>query len=773
MHNKFIVWFEEVDKHDVALVGGKGANLGEMTRANFPIPYGFILTSRAYFYFIEKQGIKDRIAKLLKTLDHRKPEVLEDVARHIRELIKKTPVPEVLTDKIAQYYEQIYEKEAASKHIVARLSKKLKAAYNPPLVAVRSSATAEDLPDASFAGQQETYLNVQGEANLVSKIRECWASLFTARAIFYRSEKGFDHFKVGLAAVVQRMVQADRSGIMFTVDPVSNDKKTIVIEAIYGLGEYIVQGKVTPDQFCVDKRSLQINSKKIGLQDVKFVKVGKLNKEVRLKKSEGGRQKISDLEVKEIARLGREIEKHYFFPQDIEWAIEGKRIFITQSRPITTLEKKTNISKQILASDVKVKQEVVARGDAASPGIASGEVIIIHSPKEIAKVREGAILVASQTNPDYVPAMKRAAAIVTEHGGRTSHAAIVSRELGIPCVVGVKDALKILSKHTVITVNGTTGEIYSGKVEIHLREEKHTVYKTKTKIYINLAEPEKAEQLSKLPAQGVGLLRAEFMIANIGEHPKSLLKNKRGYVFINRLKKDIETICKAFYPRPVVYRTTDFKTNEYRHLKGGRDFEPVEPNPMLGYRGVYRYINDPEVFKLEIEAIKKVRENGYSNLHLMFPFVTRPTHLQQAKDFVEKQGLKFNGKFKLWMMVEIPINVIMLEEFLKVGIDGVSIGSNDLTMLLLGVDRDNETVASLYDERNEALYWALRKTIHTCSSHGVTSSICGQSVSDYTEILEVVVKAGITSVSINPDTIWRVNQNIYNIENHGSSNSNP
>ncbi len=770
MHNKFLVWFEEVDKHDVGLVGGKGANLGEMTRAGFPIPYGFILTSAAYFYFIEKQGIKDKIAKLLRNLDHRRPEILEQAAGQVRELIKKTPVPESLCDKIAQYYEQIYEQEEKAKHIITKLSQRIKATYSPALVAVRSSATAEDLPDASFAGQQETFLNVQGEANLIEKIRACWASLFTARAVFYRAEKGFDHFKVGLAAVVQRMIQADRSGIMFTVDPVSNDKKSIVIEAIYGLGEYIVQGKVTPDQFVIDKRSLEIKSKKIGLQDVKLVKVGKLNKEIKLTKAEGGRQKITNNQVKEIARLGVKIEKHYFFPQDIEWAIEGKRIFITQSRPVTTLQDQTNTAGQTLTGNITVKREVIAKGDPASPGIASGEVIIIHSPKEIAKVQQGNVLVASQTNPDYVPAMKRASAIVTEHGGRTSHAAIVSRELGIPCVVGVENALKILSRKTVVTINGTTGEIYAGKVEIQTREETKHVYKTRTKIYINLAEPEKAAELSSLPVQGVGLLRAEFMIANIGEHPKALLQDKQGYVFTNKLKKDIETICKAFYPRPVVYRTTDFKTNEYRYLKGGKKFEPVEPNPMLGYRGVYRYITDPEVFKLELEAIKKVREAGYSNLHIMFPFVTRPQHLQQAKDFVEKQGLKFSQKFKLWMMVEIPVNVIMLEEFLRVGVHGVSIGSNDLTMLLLGVDRDNETVASLYDERNEALYWALRKTIHSCTNHGVTSSICGQSVSDYTEILEVVVKAGITSVSVNPDTVWRVNQNIYSIENHGSSN---
>jgi len=758
MSQKYIAWFDEVDKHDIPIVGGKGANLGEMTKAGFPIPYGFVVTSAAYFYFLEKEKIKELIAKELRTLDANNPENLHRVSQNVQKIILRTPIPEEISQQIGTYYEQILARERKGKPFVEKAKGRLKAAFNPPLVAVRSSATAEDLPDASFAGQQETYLKVRGEANLLRKVRECWASLFTERAIFYRTEKKFDHFKVGLAAVVQRMVQSDKSGIMFTVDPVTNDKTKIIVEAIFGLGEYIVQGKVTPDQYIVDKKELKILETKVGYQDLKFIKSGTINKEIKLSRHTGSVQKLSKLEILKIAQLGKQIERHYFFPQDLEWAIEGKDFFIVQSRPITTLANGAG------APQIKVTQSVFLKGDTASPGVATGTVKKIESPREIGKISAGDILLASQTNPDYVPAMKKAVAIITEHGGRTSHAAIVSRELGIPCVVGVEGAMKRIKDGETLTVNGSTGEIYKGKVSILESEEKHTKHKTRTKVYLNLAEPEQAEEFSKLPVDGIGLLRAEFMIANIGEHPKSLIKKKQSQIFVNKLVRDLTKICSAFYPRPVVYRATDFKTNEYRFLKGGKAYEPEESNPMLGYRGTYRYISDPEVFNLEVAAIKKVRTSGLNNLHIMFPYVVRPDHLRQAKELVEKSGEKFGKDFKIWMMVELPVNVIMLEDFLAVGVHGVSIGSNDLTMLTLGVDRDNETVAPLFDERNKAIYWALKRTITVCNNLGVTSSICGQSVSDYSEILEVAVKNGITSVSVNNDVVWKVRESIYNLE---------
>ena len=762
MKRPYVVWFEEVDKEDIALVGGKGANLGEMTGAHLAIPYGFIVTSHAYYHFLEKEKLKTRIRALLEKLDHTDADNLHKTATAIRELILSARVPDELSQSIAQYYDQLYQKEKKVKGIAA-LSTKLKAVYDPPLVAVRSSATAEDLPDASFAGQQETFLNIQGEASVVDHVKSCWASLFTDRAVFYRAEKGFDHFKVGLAAVVQRMVQSEKSGILFTVDPVTNDKNVLVIEAIFGLGEYIVQGKVTPDQYLVDKKNMVILKKKVATQDVQFIKKGKRTIESPLHKSMGGKQKITDQLIIRIAQLGRKIEKHYYFPQDIEWAIEKGEIFITQSRPITTLDEKNKSS----SAGMTTRQKILLEGDSASPGIATGEIVQLLSPKEISKIHTGDILVAKQTNPDYVPAMKRACAIVTEHGGRTSHAAIVSRELGIPCIVGVENVMSVLKNGLVATVNGSTGKIYSGKVEMQQETRAHIKFKTKTHIYLNVGEPDRVHELASMPVDGVGLLRAEFMIANIGEHPKSLLKKGKGNLFIDSLAKGVSTIAKAFYPRQVVYRTTDFKTNEYRFLKGGRNFEPAEENPMLGYRGAFRYISEPEVFALEIAALKKAIVDGSDNIAIMIPFVRSPQHLIQAKAMMEKGGLHFGKKLKLWMMVELPVNIILLDTFLDAGVDGVSIGSNDLTMLTLGVDRDNEALAQLYDERNDAVKWAIGRTIDICNARGITSSICGQSVSDYPELLEFVVKRGITSVSISPDAFWRVNEEIHTLELHG------
>lgn len=755
MRNKYILWFDEVSKTDIPLVGGKGANLGEMTGAHFPIPYGFVVTAQAYFHFIEVSGIRGEMQAHLASLDHTDPESLHRVASRVQEIIMGAEVPSNLVDAIISHYDAIHSREKRKSTVL----RALRSVYSPPLVAVRSSATAEDLPDASFAGQQETYLNVQGPADVVKHVKMCWASLFTDRAVFYRSERGYDHFKVGLAAVVQRMVQSQQSGIMFTVDPVSGEKQTIVIESIFGLGEYIVQGKVTPDHYEVSKKTLEITEKKVSKQEVSYIKRGKHNIEKKLG-VEGRAQKISDEMIQRVAEVGRSIEKHYFFPQDIEWAIEEGELYIVQSRPITTL----NTSKK---GTVTITQDVFLQGDPASPGVATGTVVKLHSPKEIAHIHTGDVLVAQQTNPDYVPAMKRAAAIITERGGRTSHAAIVSRELGIPCVVGAQNAMKQLNDGDVVTVNGAEGKVYKGKVHIAHKAEEEKNYHTRTKIYLNVGEPDKVKDAALLPADGVGLLRAEFMIAGIGEHPNSMLKRGHGDVFTTELAKGISTVADAFFPRPVVYRATDFKTNEYRFLKGGAYFEPHEENPLIGYRGAYRYISDPDVFSLEVEAIKQVRKQGLTNVHFMLPFVRTPQHIAMVRKMVEGFGLSFSREFKLWMMVELPVNVILLDDFLDMGVDGVSVGSNDLTMLTLGLDRDNEHLSHLYDERNEAVLWAIKRTIQTCSKRGVTSSLCGQSVSDYPEMLEFLVKNGITSVSVSPDAFWRIKKEVHRLETHG------
>ncbi|MFA9288489.1 MAG: phosphoenolpyruvate synthase [Weeksellaceae bacterium] len=774
MAKKYIAWFEDVDKHDVGLVGGKGANLGEMTRAHFPIPYGFVVTSHAYFHFIKEANLAERISQIVSIINFEHTTELEQASEHIKDLIMKADVPTVLTDQILEYYQDLNAKEeeymtqkySFLKHTV----NKLKSVYTQPLVAVRSSATAEDLPDASFAGQQETFLNVRGEHALLRKVKECWASLFTPRAIYYRHEQGFDHFKVGLAAVVQRMVQSDKSGIAFSIDPVTNDKTKIVIEAVYGLGEYIVQGKVTPDHYEIDKNSIVLTKKQTAYQNVKYIKSGTSNREVKLNKKDGAMQKLSDNEIRAVALQVKEVEKHYFFPQDIEWAMEHGQVYIVQSRPITTIDA-TN--KKIEDQGVThTHLEPVVTGAPASPGIGVGHVRIIKSPKEIHKVEQGDILVAPQTNPDYVPAMKKAAAIVTDKGGRTSHAAIVSRELGIPAVVGTETATKKLKDGELVSVDGTNGNVYRGSI---IRKEdlkaqkkeaakKQPQLKTLTKVYANLAEPEIAAKVAAQGVDGIGLLRAEFMIAEIGIHPKEFIKQKKEAIFVNKLTKNLETFVKAFDGKPVVYRATDFKSNEYRHLKGGALYEPHEENPMIGYRGASRYIANPDVFALELAAIRNIWEKGYKNLHLMIPFIRVPWELIRIKDIVRENGLFNHKEFKFWIMVEVPAAAIMLQEFIDIGIDGVSIGTNDLTMMLLGVDRDSSEVSHIYDERHPAVTSVLDHIVETCAAAGITCSICGQAASDYPEIVERLVRKGITSVSVAPDAVNRTRSLIHSIE---------
>ena len=767
---KMIVWFEEVGKEDVGLVGGKGANLGEMTTAQLPIPYGFVVTSHAYFAFIEAAGLQSQIKDILSITNVEHQDELHAASKAIRNLILKADVPKEILHEIITYYGELPLKEEQYFRQEVNIMKKtmhvLKSMYKSPLVAVRSSATAEDLPDASFAGQQETYLNVQGETALLKKVKECWASLFTERAIYYRQQKGFDHFKVGLAAVVQRMVQSDKSGIAFSIDPVTNDKTKIVIEAIYGLGEYIVQGKVTPDHYEVDKHSYVILKNQSNYQNLKMVRHGAGNREVKLGKREGSETKLSDEEIIKTALLVREIEDHYFFPQDIEWAIEGDRVYIVQSRPITTVSNTISTAEGNVDTHGK---KLLTTGAPASPGIGVGKVKVIFSPAEIDKIQKGDILVAPQTNPDFVPAMKRAAAIVTDKGGRTSHAAIVSRELGIPAVVGTEDGTKKLKTGTVISVVGSTGEVYEGELHTDKKSapkvvEKTPLKKTATRVYVNLAESQLAKKVSELPVDGVGLLRAEFMIADMGVHPREFIRQGNQKKFISNLAKGLEKFASPFNPRPVVYRATDFKSNEYRNLKGGSKYEPKEENPMIGYRGASRYIVDEDVFAMELEAIRTIWDKGYRNLHLMIPFVRVPYELIQIKEMVRKYGLLDFPEFKLWIMVEVPAAAIMLDEFAKIGIDGVSIGTNDLTMMILGVDRDSEKVAHIYDERNPAVRQTLAHIVKTCRENNITCSICGQAASDYPELVAELVDLGITSVSVNPDVAEKTRKMIIDIE---------
>ncbi|MBU1088468.1 phosphoenolpyruvate synthase [Patescibacteria group bacterium] len=740
-----ILWFKDIDHNDLDYVGGKGANLGEMYKIKIPVPNGFVVTAQAYFKFIKENNLMDQIKKILKSANTGNPDELLSASKKIRKIIKNSSMPDDIAIDIMKAYKKL------SKH---------GGLTNVP-VAVRSSATAEDLPDASFAGQQDTFLNVVGEANVVKRVQACWSSLFTPRAIFYRENKHFNHFKVGIAVPVQKMVQADISGVMFTVNPVSNEKTQIIVESVWGLGEYIVQGKVTPEQYIINKHSWTIESFIKSIQKIQLIKSKNETKEVKVPKYKQNHIKINDKTAIKIAKIGQKLHNHYAKAQDIEFAIEKGKIYIVQTRPITTLNQKIDKTQITIPEDIL--------GDAASPGITSGKVVILKTPKNISKIKKGDILVSPMTSPDFVPAMKKANGIITDKGGQTSHAAIVSRELGTPCVVGAKIATKKLKNGDIVTLDGSTGKIWFGNLVPSITDipkDQFTNIKTATKIYVNLGEPDLAKDISLRHVDGVGLLRAEFMIANIGIHPKHIIATKKQSIYINKLAKDIGTFCKHFSPRPVIYRATDFKTNEYRHLKWGKSYEPEESNPMLGYRGAGRYITSPDVFEMELTAIKKVRNKlGFKNLWLMIPFVRTVQELVEVKKIIATNGLLRSPSFKLLMMVEIPSNVILLNKFIDVGIDGISIGSNDLTMLTLGLDRDNSEVAKDFNELDPAVIWMLKRAITTAKKRGITSSICGQAPSNYPSLVEKLVKWGVTSISVSPDAIQSTRQTVHWAEN--------
>ena len=1171
-----VLWFSQIGKEDVGKVGGKGANLGEMAGAGFPVPNGFCTTSDAYFTFIKTNGIDKVIAKITQGLDVQNTAKLNAVSDEIKALILSARVPDSIRTDIIKAYNKLCGVDV------------MPSESQEKYVAVRSSATAEDLPEASFAGQQETYLNIKGADDVVKAVQMCWASLFGSRAIYYRQEKGFDHLKVGLSAVVQEMVQSEKAGVMFTSDPITNDPNRISVEAGYGLGEIVVSGSITPDGYVVQKDVMEIVERNIAKQTWMITKINGKNEHVNIKPEMQEKQKITDKEIVELAKYGKEIENHYGWPQDIEWAVSKGEIFIVQSRPITTLKKGGGETVGEAATAV-ANAEIILRGSGASPGVAVGKVKLIPTAKDIDKMEKGEILVTEMTSPDYVPAMKKAAAIVTNSGGatcfagdtkvltdkgfmkmkevyesvregrelrvlsvdeaslksewkpvvnafkraapvwrvrisqsgnskqnsldltpdhkmltfegrklvgrklsdmlergemacavdripkvnnisnqtslsylagamftdgyysfdarhgrvtftqketpekaefidsvkdcfedvfgygftserekvsngilsrsgervigtatdftcskkepaqkfaqmerelcewtlslnenslynflagvldgdgsigadrnrlhiytgdeklaqgiviaclrlgmmpqlsiqrgscyniqivdrlqklmdyskrikgeagdkkngtklfaakqlfsdiidevnykgrikpyvegnllldsrkierhilplangnvrreierviesdlrmlrvemgeelgendvynieveenhnyvvftkmytpilvRNCHAAIVSREMGVPCIVGTKNATEILHNGDIITVDAKMGVVYKGKVDIAVAKKPEAgaggvmvsaPVITGTKIYVNLAEPELAEKTAALAVDGVGLFRAEFLIAGIGMHPRKAIEDHKEQEYTDKLAEGMRQICTAFYPRPVVYRATDFKTNEYRNLQGGEKYEPKEENPMMGYRGCARYTAEPDVFKLEVDAIRKVREvYGLKNLWLMIPMVRTIEELRGVKKLLDGLGLKQSLDFKLWIMVEVPSTIFLAEEFCNEGIDGISIGSNDLTQFTLACDRDNSTLASKFDERNEAVYKALKHVIGVCNKHGVTTSICGQAPSVYPEYSEKLVEFGINSISVNPDMVDVTRKNVASAE---------
>ncbi len=867
---KNIAWFREVNAKHVGLVGGKGANLGELVNANFPVPAGFIVTSTAYFKFIEKTGIKWQILDKIDSISVDNTEQLESVTAEVRELIKKTKMDEELRNEILIAYSKLGEERLA-----------WLTSSQQQYVAVRSSATAEDLPTASFAGQQETYLNIIGKEELIRAIKNCWASLFTARATYYRKKKGFKTEKVGIAVIVQKMVDSETSGVMFTADPTGDENK-IIIEACYGLGEAIVSGSITPDTYVVDKGKMKILSIKPRYQQWKIVRKGKKNEKITLNEAKGAKQKIPEKRILEIAALGKQIEEHYGRPQDIEWAIEKGNIYIVQSRAITTLglKEKVEMEKERRQKTGEIDAPVLADGLAASPGIASGRVMIVPTTKDIGKVKEGGVLVTKMTNPDWVPIMKKSSAIVTDEGGTTCHAAIVSRELGIPCVVGTSNATKKLKDGQLVTVNGYTGFVYKGEVKIDMPEKrvekiiklkevdfleeaikielnekkkkkiplkkigkivplvprgagikgmvrqikeekkereklrekllnekakeetekieraeeerekileheekaweiiekygekkaeempeqeikeeeeklKQLLQEIAIKVKVNVALPEAAENAAKTGADGVGLLRAEHMITSSGMHPAEFIRMGREDELVQAVKEGIEKVVSKFKGKPVWYRTFDARSDEYRNLKGGEK-EPVEENPMIGWHGIRRDLDEPELLKAQFLAIKKLTEKGHENIGIMLPFVISAEEVRKAMEIARKTGLDpQNGKVEFGVMVETPAAAMTIEELIETGIKFISFGTNDLTQLTLGIDRNNERIQKHFSEMHPAVLRLIERVIKKCKKAGVKTSICGQAASN-PEMVKKLIRMGIDSVSANIDAVEEI-----------------
>lgn len=765
---KYIRWFQEIDKDDIPEVGGKGANLGELTQKGLEVPPGFCVTAGAYRYFIEKSNLSTLIEENIRGMDVEDSNALQKASERIKGLIVSQPVPEDLADEIKRAYGEFNA-------IIG---------IQDGEVAVRSSATAEDLPEASFAGQQDTYLHISGYEELLNHIRKCWASLWTARAIYYRQNQNFNHFEVALSVVVQKMVNSEKSGVMFTANPVTNDPNQMMINASWGLGEAVVSGAVTPDEYILDKTTKEIVERHIAEKTVMVVKkdIGVGTTEIDVKDYLGyeyiNRQCLTDEEIMTLFDYGMKIESLYGSHQDIEWGFDRdtKKLYILQARPITTIEgEEVKVERNVEQKELKV----LVRGLAASPGIGAGKVKLINDISEIARVQEGDILVTVMTNPDMVPAMRRAKAVVTDEGGRTCHAAIVSRELGIPCIVGAKEATKVLKEGMEITVDAKRGVVYEGIVLMEEKEEGKTSANiasasapgvvtediihqlapiTATKIYMNLGEPSIIGRYKNLPFDGIGLMRTEFIFTNmIGAHPMYLVKTGQGKMMVDKLAEGITMVAQEIYPRPVVVRMSDFRTNEFRGLKGGDEVEPIEANPMIGWRGVSRYISPAyeEGFRLECRAMRKVREEyGLENVWAMLPFVRTTWELRKVKEIMAEEGLVQDKGFKLWIMAEVPSVVFEAEEFAQL-VDGFSIGSNDLTQLVMGADRDSGILNNMgyFDERNEAVKRAISILIKAAHKYGKTISICGQGPSQYPEFAEFLVQEGIDSISVNPDTV--------------------
>jgi pyruvate,water dikinase len=772
--------FARLGRNDVASAGGKGANLGELTAAGLPVPDGFVVVAPAYATFLVQTGLRERLAELLDPVDVEDTAALQAASAAARALFDETPVPESLAHEIRVAYGKL----AGGSGEDALLP-----------VAVRSSATAEDTAATSFAGMNETYLNIRGADAVIDAVRRCWRSLFGARTVYYRGVNGFEQADMDIAVVVQRQIESTRAGVMFTVNPATGARDELVIEGSFGLGEAVVSGSVSPDRYVVEKATLAIRRREVHHKDlvIEYDPEGSGTRQRALSEEDALRPVLSDEEVVAVAGLGRQIEQHYEYPQDTEWAFDPEgTLWMLQSRPITTLHD-TAAAEPAAADEPSAApsagaggqepQAILLHGLGGAPGSAAGAARVLTTLDEAARLNDGDVLVTHMTSPDWLPLLRRAAAVVTDSGGMTCHAAIVSRELGIPCVVGTGEATRKLRDGEIVTVDATRGVVYegartptrpgaqdasdSGAASTARRPtgagDADRAFAgagapvTATQILLNLSEPSQVQRVKDLPVDGVGLLRAEMMVleALAGDHPRTLLEEGRGDELVARMAEGLTTFAAGFAPRPVTYRTIDFRTNEFSGLRGGERFEPHESNPMIGYRGALRYTREPDVFALELAALRQVWDAGLHNLHVMLPFVRSTRELRACRELIAQSGLLDRPGFELWVMAEVPSVLFNLADYAALGVTGISIGSNDLTQLLLGADRDNEVLAETFDERDPAVIAYLRQLIPSARQLGLRTSICGQAPSVHPEYAELLVRAGIDAISVSVDAVDR------------------
>ena len=727
---------------DAEEAGGKGANMGEMVAAGLPVPLGFVVLRDSYLAAMRDAGVADEL-----NAAHR--DAMLSVADQDR------------FTEMCEKMQALVLKAGMSDDVRERILSSYRTMGSNVIVAVRSSATGEDGADASFAGMNSTFTNISGEDELIDAVQRCWASLFGARVVAYRASRGFTA-DPAMAVVVQQMIASERSGVAFTADPTTDATDRVVVEGAFGQGEVVVSGSVVPDTYVVSKETGEIISRRIGFKQFKIVRgADGSDQNIDLSPAEAEAQVLNDDEVRTIADIAVRSERHSGCPQDTEWAIAGGKTYIVQTRPITTLHR--------VGKPVPETHEVLLQGLPAVPGEASGVVRVLADVKDGARLQDGEVLVAQMTNPDWLPTMRRASALVTDSGGMTCHAAIVARELGVPCIVGARTATKDLKDGTVVTVDGTHGRVLAGRAVGGAQTEPVATAVvaapasevTATKIYVNVAMPDKAEQAAALDVDGVGLLRAELILEDAlgNRHPRDLIEHGEQESLVDSLATAVGRVAAAFAPRPVVYRASDFRTNEFRNLQGGDKYEPEEHNPMIGYRGCYRYVSNPDLFDLELRALARVREQN-PNLHLMIPFVRTKWELEKCLELVDASPLGRQRGLHRWVMAEVPSVVYWLPEYVGMGIDGVSIGSNDLTQLTLGVDRDSDLCAELYDESDGAVLDAIGRIIGTARRLGITASLCGQAPSSRPDFAEHLVRMGITSISVTPDVAQKTRRNV-------------